>query len=235
MCWIKTVGRAFISATFRLNFIPVDWKYNTIWFDQIKPAAQLTWHFDKRNHGPLSLKNERYLTTWSFKRKGECSFEALPASPKLLYLQLNRANVADFRAIERFPSLKRLELHHCLKLESDRGIAVLRNSLEILHINLSRKLHAVEEIAQLSGLKVLRLNDCGPLASIKFIMHFPNLLDFSFVNTNIVDGDLSPILEHPTLKSVGFLNKRHYNYTSEKIDDILRLRHGDETKDKKLI
>jgi len=41
----------------------------------------------------------------------------------------------------------------------------------------------------------------------------------------------TPIVEHPTLKSVGFFDKRHYNYTSKKIDEILSPKDGPETKD----
>ena len=33
------------------------------------------------------------------------------------------------------------------------------------------------------------------------------------------------------MRSVGFLKKQRYNYTSEKIDAILRPKAGDETKD----
>ena len=122
-------------------------------------------------------------------------------------------------------------MHYCLKLESDAGIAALKNSLEILHIQQSKKIRGLAEIAHLSCLKVLRLNSCGSLPNIRFIKDLPNLLDFRFGDTTILDGDLTPILEHPTLRSVGFFNKRHYNYSSEKIDAILRPKAGDETKD----
>jgi hypothetical protein len=224
-------GEAALPITFPINLTLMDWRYNTIWFDQIKTEDQLTWHFDRRNNGPLQLGDKHYLTTWHFKRKGERSFDTLPLSANLLYLELNSANVIDFQGIERFPGLKRLEVHYCLKLESDAGIAALKDSLEILHIRQSKKIRGLAEIAHLSGLKVLRLNSCGSLPNIRFIKDLPNLLDFRFVDTSILDGDLTPILEHPTLRSVGFLNKRHYNYSSEKIDAILRPKAGDETKD----
>lgn len=49
------------------------------------------------------------------------------------------------------------------------------------------------------------------IQNLDFLSFLPNLIDFRFVNTNVLDGNLKPILEHPTLRSVGFLNKRHYN------------------------
>lgn len=209
----------------------MDWRYNTIWFDQIKEEDQITWDYDRKMDGPLKLTDQRYLLTRKYKMRGDLSFDALPASDKVLYLELVSSNIKDFRAIEKFPALKRLEIDYCLKLESDAGISSLRNSIEILHINQSRKLSSMDEFSQLSELKGLRLNSCGALDNIQFIAKLPNLLDFRFVNTNILDGDLTPILEHPTLKTVGFFDKRHYNYTSKKIDEILRPKDGPETKD----
>ena len=199
----------------------MDWRYNTIWFDQIQQEEKITWDYSKQRKEPLQLSDEHYLTAWHYQMKGDISFGALPASDKLLYLELNSSNITDFQGIERFPTLKRLEIHHCLKLGNDTGISALSSSIEILHINQSKKLSLVHEISQLTELQVLRLNSCGPLASIQFIKKLPKLLDFRFVETNILDGDLTPILEHPTLLSVGFFNKRHYNYTREKIDEIL--------------
>ncbi|RZJ98830.1 MAG: hypothetical protein EOO46_23910 [Flavobacterium sp.] len=52
---------------------------------------------------------------------------------------------------------------------------------------------------------------------VYFLKNFPNLIDFRFVNTNIVDGNLKPILEHSIIRTVGFLNKKHYNYKDEKL------------------
>ena len=209
----------------------MDWRYNVIWWDQISKDDKVTWRYDEKGREPFRLADERYLTTWRYKMKGNLPFEALPASEKVLYLELNSANVTDFRGIDNFTCLKRLEMHYCVKLKGDTSISALQTSLEMLHINQSKKLHSVEEISKLSELRVLRLNACGALPNIQFISKLPKLVDFRFVDTNILDGDLMPILEHPSLQSVGFLNKRHYNYTSEQIDESLHYRDTEESKD----
>ncbi|HVS92992.1 MAG TPA: hypothetical protein VHE59_13205 [Mucilaginibacter sp.] len=59
----------------------------------------------------------------------------------------------------------------------------------------------------------------------------PKLIDFRFVNTNILDGDLTQLIEHPTIRSVGFLNKRHYNYSDEQIDLELKAKSDEEFRD----
>lgn len=80
----------------------------------------------------------------------------------------------------------------------------------------------------LKNLRVLCLNSCGNLENLHFLKQFPNLIDFRFVDTNVLDGDLSPILDHPTIRSVGFLNKRHYNIKDDKMDAMLKDKNSEE-------
>jgi len=154
----------------------------------------------------------------------------LPKSEKLLYLELNWANFKDFDGIEKYNHLKRLELHYCVKLESDKGLSQINDSLEFLHINQSKKFSFTKELLKLTKLKVLCLNSCAPIDSLDFLRHFPNLIDFRFVDTNILDGNLKPILEHPTIRTVGFLNKRHYNYKDDQIKLELENKYENEYK-----
>jgi len=46
-------------------------------------------------------------------------------------------------------------------------------------------------------------------------------MDFRFVNTNVLDGNLTPIVDHTTIKSVSFINKRHYNVKDDEMELIL--------------
>jgi hypothetical protein len=199
----------------------MDWRYNTIWFEQIQPEKQLTWDFKENKHSILDLWGIEYAILWYFRYKG-LSFELLPNSDKLCYLEMNLANIKDFCGIERFTNLKRLELHYCKKLENIIGLLGLRDSIEWLYISHSKKIRSTDEISHLANLKVLRLNNCGPLESLDFLKDLPNLIDFRFVDTNILDGDLTPLIKHPNLRSAGFFNKRHFNLSEEKVDLILK-------------
>ena len=58
----------------------MDWRYNTIWFDQINKEDQITWDYERKMTGPLKLTDQRYLLTRKYKMEGGLSFEALPAS-----------------------------------------------------------------------------------------------------------------------------------------------------------
>lgn len=80
----------------------------------------------------------------------------------------------------------------------------------------------------LKNLRVLCLNSCGNIENLNFLYQFPNLIDFRFVDTNVLDGDLTPILDPPTIRSVGFMNKRHYNIKEDKMDALLKDKNGGE-------
>ena len=186
----------------------MDWTYNTLWVDQLPPGSYFKSGL-KRGQTVVEAASHPYISLWGFQPKTQ-SLEDLVGIDSARYVELTHSNVRTLEGISRLGPLKRLELHYCVKLENDTGIMDLEKSLEWLHINMSKK-SRFSDLQRLANLKVLCLNSCGPLESLRFLRDLPNLLDFRFVDTNVVDGDLTPLLEHPSLVSVGFLNKRHYN------------------------
>jgi len=207
----------------------MDWRFNTIWFEQLNQDKFHKQDYKENKITGDSFAVSEYAILWHLKHKN-LPFDNLPINDKLLYLELNWANIKNFQGIKKFKSLKRLELHYCTKLENDSGLKEVKNQLEFLHINQSKKFKFSDELLQLKNLRVLCLNACGPIDNLNFLSKFPNLIDFRFVDTNIVNGDLTPILEHPTIRSVGFLNKRHYNYNDEKLKDELKSKSTKEFK-----
>lgn len=209
----------------------MDWRFNTIWFEQLEKDNFFEKDFKENTIAASNntFENSEYAILWHLKEKLN-SFGALSESDKLLYLELNWANIKNFSGIEKFRNLKRLELHYCVKLENDQGLSELRDSLEFLHINSSKKFKFYNELLELKKLKVLCLNNCGPIESLDFLNDLPSLIDFRFVNTNILDGNLNPILDHPTIRTVGFLNKRHYNFKDERLKLELKNKFPNEYK-----
>ena len=194
----------------------MDWRYNTIWFEQLEKGNYLNQDFKKIPKIESEFSNVEYAILWHLKHK-ERPFDQLPPSDKLSYLELNWANIKDLKDIGKFENLKRLEFHYCTKLENDVGLSKLNTTLQYLHINQAKKFKFTDELLSLKALKVLCLNACGPLDDLSFLKHFPNLIDFRFVDTSVLDGDLRPITEHPTIRTVGFLNKRHYNLKNDQV------------------
>ncbi|MEJ1096998.1 MULTISPECIES: hypothetical protein [unclassified Pseudoxanthomonas] len=203
----------------------MDWRYNTIWFEQLPEGQMASVNFGERLTGRSDISKSRYLIARSFKSKTR-DFQDFPGIESLLYLHLTLTNATSFSGISKLSSLKRLELTHCLKLESDEGLDGLADSLEWLHINQSKKFSHASNMLKLANLRVLCLNNCAPLQNLSFLSAFPKLVDFRFVGTNVVDGDLTPLLQHPTLCSVRFLDKRHFNLKSSNVEQLMDQRRA---------
>jgi len=195
----------------------MNWTYNTIWTEQL-PVGEF--QNVKCKNTKASLSDPiigSYFMVSNFRPKDRC-FENYPAITTATYLELNLSNVHSFRGISKLGRIKRLELHYCTKLERDEGLSELKDEIEWLHINQSKKFSPVDDLFSLKKLKVLCLNSCAPLENLKFLSEFPELVDFRFVDTNVLDGDLTPLFEHSSLLNVGFLDKRHYNRTEKEAD-----------------
>lgn len=197
----------------------MDWRYNTLWLDQMPPDQYSANDF--RQGGAIPSCTSPYLFADGYKPKSKCVRD-LPADPHMLFLELVQSNIESFDGVSVFSRLKRLEAHYCLKLASDKGLAELADSIEWLHISQSKKFQPGADLLRLRNLKVLCLNHCGPIPSLSFLDHFPELVDFRFVGTNIIDGDLTPLLRHPHLCNAGFLDKRHYNLKAAYVDEQLK-------------
>lgn len=200
----------------------MDWSYNSIMIHQldVNKVYQKDFKENNINWPNQDFINSEYAILWHLKTS-EKILHQIPTSDNLKFLQLNWANITDFKIIaERFKNLKRLELNCCIKLINDDYLDLLSN-LEILDINTSKKFEFAENILKLKNLKILRLNQCGPINNLEFLSSFKKLEDFRFVHTSILDGNLKPILEHPTIKSTGFFNKRHYNIKDSEMEKLL--------------
>lgn len=144
--------------------------------------------------------------------------------PSLEDLSIVQSPLTSIRGVGRFRKLKRLELSYLTKLESIAGIEELNDSrLEILESEKCKKIGDHAAVRTVPSLRVVRFNDCGEIPSIDFLYGLPNLEDFRFVNTNVLDGDLRPLLR---LKSAGFFKKKHYSHTPEEVDEILAANTG---------
>ena len=55
----------------------------------------------------------------------------------------------------------------------------------------------------------LRISRCAPIPNLNFIEKMSSLKNMSFVETNVIDGNLYPC---ERLDFAGFDNKRHYTH-----------------------
>lgn len=192
--------------------------------DRLPPDRLATIDFERGKALSKVTADATYYRIQMFKTK-EPGFHDLGGITSAEYLEINFSNITSFLEIAKLGKIKRLELSWCLKLESDTGLSEIGDHLEWLHVNTSRKFRPKKDLFELRHLKVLCLNGCAPLENLHFLERMPNLLDFRFVDTNVLDGDLTPLMNHPNLVNAGFLDKRHYNIKSVDVKNHLRERN----------
>ena len=136
--------------------------------------------------------------------------KALPEIPGLEDLDLVEGRNLGLSGIEQFHNLKRLTVAYFPNLSDLSALLTFSDSaLEILEFKNCPKIVNHEVVQKIGSLRRLAFNECGQITSLKFLNELVNLQSFSFVGTNIVDGDLSPCLR---LKFVGFMDRRHYSH-----------------------
>lgn len=196
-----------------------DEHFSVRWDDLPEPAR---WKGEWRDFRRLPRNDAlRYLILWHHKAEdgGTANIDG-PAG--LHYLELSWSNA---RHVGPLPAgVLRLELHYCTKLDSARSLAACCPELRHLHLNRCKKFQDLASILELRTLEVLCLNFCADLPDLKFLATFDRLRDFRFVGTNVINGDLSPLLAHPRLEYVGMLDKRHYSHRAVEIQAAIASR-----------
>lgn len=123
--------------------------------------------------------------------------------------------------------LRKLWTAYCPKL-ADFTALTQAKGLRVLWIDNSRQLDSLELIHDITTLEQLGFDNDGNIESLAPIAALTRLQRVFFTeDTKIVDGDISPLLELPDLREVGFQNRRHYSHTREQIRAVIE-RHYDE-------
>jgi len=130
-------------------------------------------------------------------------------------LAILNAPTQSLEGLGRLVELRSLRLANLKKLRSLRGLGELVQ-LEELEIHTCRGIDSIAEVGALRHLKKLHLNNDGNIASLRPLEKLTELESVLFYeSTNILDGDLSPLLRQKHLSRVSFQNRRHYSHRRE--------------------
>lgn len=130
-------------------------------------------------------------------------------------LAVLNAPVENVRGLGTLKNLRSLRLANLKRLTSLAGIEQLSN-LEELEIHTCRAISSIDQVGSLSRLRKLNLNNDGDIKSLKPLEGLPRLESVIFYeSTNVLDGDLTPLLSGKHLSRVSFQNRRHYSHRRE--------------------
>lgn len=154
--------------------------------------------------------NLRILGLRGYKPKSKDLLE-ISGLGKIEELILTQSPIVSLRGCGDLPIINKLELNYINTLEYIDEIEKNSSTLKNLRFESCKKIKNHDFVSCLKRLEVLGFNSCSDIPSIGFIKELPNLRNFTFVNTNVVDGDLSPCIG---LEYVGFFDKKHYTHKS---------------------
>jgi Leucine-rich repeat (LRR) protein len=165
--------------------------------------------------GAISLfrcLNLKELFVNRYDRKSVALFSNLVNLESLAILS---APIEDLRGLSALTKLRSLRLGNLKRLNSLAGIEELAR-LEELEVHTCRRVASIKEVGLLSRLRKLHLNNDGNIDSLTPLDNLESLESVLFYeSTNIVDGDLSPLLRQRHLSRVSFRNRRHYSHRRE--------------------
>lgn len=185
--------------------VPVDFtsfpNLTDCWFEWIKGSDSL---FECKGLKSLGLNN--------FKGKSSEPFSSLSRLEKFSLLN---SGVEELNGVFELTSLRSIRIARLRKLISIKGIKALKD-LEELEISACKNIDSFSEIFSLSKLRTLFLLNTGNVETLHGIENLKELEKFIFYEaTNIVDGDLSPILRLKKLMKISFQNRNHYSHRKE--------------------
>ena len=140
----------------------------------------------------------------------------------------NSARLSTLSGVESLRSLR------ILSLRDDRGVTdigamtTMEQSLFEFELNGCRKVTAISALARHTELRRVMLIDCGRIASLAPLADLPELVEFWFYGTTVIeDGDMTPLLAMPALKRVSYAPRRHYTHRFEEIERLRGLTESD--------
>lgn len=158
----------------------------------------------------LKLKE---LSIWKFRPKSK-TFKEVLLPKNLEFLHITESNILNLDGLE-CPNLKTFEGHYCSKLESLSGIDGISN-IETLVLDYCGKLTQYDNLKYCEQLRKIILGSCGNLPTLNWLKFLKNVKYFSFWDTKLEDGDVSPCFG---IDYVSFKNAKHYNHKSEEFSN----------------
>lgn len=181
------------------------------------------WHVD--NHNLKQCHDLRRLHLWHFSPRSR-DLSVFMEMTRLEELSLIQTNITSLSGVETLEDLRFLTIAYAPKLKSLSALADHNMQIRELDLGKVKNIGSYNPIASLKYLRLLRVSSCAPMRDLKWMTGMKRLDFFSFVDTNVVDGNLSPLLHLAALRYVGTMDRRHYNYTMDRLNELLNQRNS---------
>jgi hypothetical protein len=177
------------------------------------------WHADNKN---LNRCGElRRLASWHYDSTDLTDFAGLF---RLEQLGITQTKIASLAGVELLEDLRYLDIAYAPKLRSLEALATGGAGIRELSLSKVPNAESYGPLASIPKLRRLKLSSCAAMPDLKWTAGMNHLDIFTFVDTTVEDGDLSPLLQLPKLEYVGTMDKRMYNYKCDALNQLLDAR-----------
>ncbi|WP_282020853.1 hypothetical protein, partial [Planomicrobium okeanokoites] len=180
----------------------------TIDFSQLTTLEEIYGTLPPKAAAIGSLINLKKVQIWGYKPKGK-DLKEFSDMKALVDLELISSNIISLDGIQGLKKLDRLALFRMRALTDIEAIQHLSGNLTDIEIESAKNIQDFSPIGKVGSLEHLGLNNCGTIPSIRFIKQLPHLRSMRFLDSTVMDGDVSPSIE---LDHVYFTNKKHYSH-----------------------
>jgi protein phosphatase 1 regulatory subunit 7 len=195
----------------RLKFLSLDSPFTNVDLSYFPTLEELQIDHHKHIHNLEKCSGLKELNT-AFYNPLNRNLEELSGLMNLTSLKIYRSNIDSFKGIGSLKQLKYLFFYNLPNLHYLDELEKISDNLTVLVFEGCKKIENIEYAACLKKLKILKFPGCGNIPNILFIKQMPDLKAIVFMDSNIVDGDLSPCFG---LEYAGFMNKKHYSHKFE--------------------
>ena len=141
----------------------------------------------------------------------------LRMAPQLRELNLFRSRI---QSLEGLNACRHLAVLSLVQPRDLQDIAHQRQCSGLLELTLGGARQAeglADQLRHLGMLKKLVLTAAAPLPSLGFLRDLERLDWFDFSHTDVLDGNLQPLIEHPALNFILFTAKKHFSHTAAQV------------------
>ncbi|QZA80071.1 hypothetical protein [Deefgea piscis] len=161
--------------------------------------------------GLVSCENIKHhqleeLIIWGYRGRSN-DLSDLPQFSNIKKLTIIRSNVFNLNGLSSFEWLISIELHFMKNLESISHLNL--PFLQYLTLENCKKIADYSPLSNNKALLDLKIHESAAMANLEFVRDLPKLRSFRFINTNVINGDLSPLIG---LEDVCFTQKKHFSY-----------------------
>lgn len=152
------------------------------------------------------------------------NLEGLPCADNLKEIGFSRTAIESLQGIERYPELEKVLLYQARKLHDISRLSRLRNLKELYFEKCRHLVQGGFDWRCLHSLRKMEYMECTALSDLQFIREMPDLSWLVIMDTDVLDGDLNPVAEHPKLEHFVCTSYRHFTHTEAQLRKILACR-----------